>query len=135
MATQKNPLSRTSAQLRYTLRSIREGAAITQKTLATHLGFSQGGVISAIEQGLRDTKVPVLEAWVSKCGFRIEIVRNNSALVNVDHLEATDRETIMRLIRAIPQLDPILRTTLAAQAEVWSAVVPEEVGMLRDVSM
>ncbi|MBL8618554.1 MAG: helix-turn-helix transcriptional regulator [Deltaproteobacteria bacterium] len=108
----------TSPQLRERLRAARIAAGLTQRDIADHCGISIP-YVSQIETGKRDAVVPILEAWLERCGHRLAVVPD--ALPPADLAHLTDEQAaIVRVIASrIHQLDPVLLATLKMQVAFW----------------
>jgi transcriptional regulator with XRE-family HTH domain len=126
MAPSKQQKARTSARLRARLRQLREEAGLSQSELASRIGFARKSTVSAIENGHRDTTVPVLEDWARECGASLELVKDERDVVDLGSLSDRNRDLVANLMVVLPRLDPMLRLTLENQIQLWRTTIPAE---------
>lgn len=128
MATIKKQQAKTSTSLRSRLRRIRKEAGLSQAELAQRLGFAQKSSVSGIENGHRDTIVPVLEEWVRECDATLEILGKGRDCVEIAHLDSPEQSLVKRIVAVLPHLDPVLQATLRSQIALWEATAKPSTG-------
>ncbi len=105
--------------IREQLKLARTHAGLSQDALARASG-TDNGHISRFERGTRSADTKKLEAWLDACGMTFVAVPVGAADPReLDMLEPTQRELVLRLARLVPHLSRDNARTLLGLVNAW----------------
>ncbi len=104
-------------ELAHQLFAAREAAKLTQAQLAALIGISRIQV-GRIESGKRGTYAAMVRKWLHACGFTLDSValgdssRTGELADALEGITDVDLDLVIRLMRALPQMDAFPRKML-----------------------